>query len=162
MIAGRRGLVYFAAAFLLVSLLNPLAGHVALKRLEKKAGAPIRGTFIPHVLFPAFTLKNASFDWQGRFQVVSGTVEVRYNPLFLIPGQKFRVWIEARKLPVRFSGGLAESQGFSRATLEHVVADMAFPHKGSPEIFLLDIHSPEMTFRLVKEPGKNHPQGVGR
>jgi hypothetical protein len=155
MVSGKQGLRFLLiGSFVLVLGLNPLAGYLVLKRLEKKAGAPIQGKFVPSFVLPAFTLKNSSFDWQGRFRVVSGTVRVRYNPFFLIPGQKLRVQLVGEKLPVRFSGELAASEGFSEMTVEHAVADFAIADKGPPEIYLLDIRSPEMTFRLAKE-GEN-------
>ena len=147
----RRWIALVGGGILLAMAFNPLAGWVAFKKLERKAGAPIRGTFLPYVLFPAFSLKNASFDWQGRFQVRSGTVEVRYDPFSLLPGRKFRALIKARDLPVNLSGELAASQGLSRLKVDQVTADLAFFEKGSPEIFLFDIRSKEMTFRLAKE-----------
>jgi len=146
----RRWVFLALGTMLLAVVVNPLAGWLALKKLERKAGAPIRGSFYPHLLFPAFSLKNASFNWQGRFQVRSGTVEVRYDPFSLLPAQKFRARIEARDLPVSFSGELAASQGFSQLNVDRVTADLAFFEKGSPEIFLFDVRSREMTFRLAK------------
>lgn len=135
-------------------VLNPVLGWVALKKLERKAGAPIQGFFLPHVILPAFTLRDARVDWQRRFRVVSGTLQVRYDPFSLIiPGRKFQVSIEATNLPVQFAGDLAASQGFSRVTVDRVAVDLAFFEKGNPEIYLLDVRSKEMTFRLVKEEG---------
>lgn len=147
----RRWSFLVTGGILLVVSLNPLAGWVAFKKLERKAGAPVRGTFLPYFLVPVFRLENASFDWQGRFRVHSGTIEVRYDPFSLFPGRKFRARIEAKDLPVSFSGELAASQGLRRLNVEQVTADLAFFDKGPPEIFLFDVRSKEMTFRLARE-----------
>ena len=132
-------------------LANAGLGFFALKKLEKKAGGPIRGTFLPHVVFPSFTLKNARLDWEGRFQVLSGTVVVRYDPSFVIPGRKLRVWITGRDLEVRLAGKLVEGEGLSSFQGVRVDADLAFPYHGPPEIFLFDVQSDQMKFRLAKD-----------
>lgn len=142
-----------AGGLALGGLLNCGISFVALKRLEKKAGAPIRGTFLPYPFLPRFTLKNSSLNWQGRFQVLSGTVHVRYDPSFLLPGWKFRTRISGRDLGVRFSGDLAVSQGISEVKVDRAEADFAFFEKGEPEIFLFDVQSPQLRFHLVKEEG---------
>ena len=136
----------------LIALLNVTVGFLALKRLEKKAGAPIQGTFRPRLFFPSFTLENSHLDWQGRFQVLSGTVRVAYDPFFLLPGWKFRTRIEGRNLAVRFAGELAASQGVSETQVNRVEADLAFLDKGPPEVFKFVVQSPEFQFNLVKEP----------
>lgn len=130
---------------------NTGLGIAALKRLEKKAGAPIRGTFVPHLVHAAFTLKNPRINWQERFEVTSGTFRVHYDPLFLLPGHKFRAKVEGQNLEVRLFGELATSQGLAELKVDKVVADFAFFVKGPPEIFLFDVQSQQMSFRLVKD-----------
>ena len=134
-----------------MTFLNVAIGFAALKRLERKAGGPIRGSFLPYPLVPVFVLKNSNFDWDGRFRVISGQVVVRYDPFFLIPGRKFRVRITGRDLRVLFSGELAESQGVSEVKMDRVEVDFAFFDRGSPEIFLFDVQSRQIKFHLVKE-----------
>lgn len=148
-----RWIFLLAGGLALVGLLNCGIGFLALKRLEKKAGAPIRGTFLPYPFLPRFVLKNSSLNWQGRFQVLSGTVHVRYDPFFLLPGWRFRTRISGWNLAVRFSGDLAASQGISEVKVDWAEADFAFFEKGDPEIFLFDVQSPQIHFHVVKEEG---------
>lgn len=146
-----RWIMALAVGLLLSALLNAGLGFVALKKLEKKAGAPIRGIFLPHFLQPAFTVKDPKLDWQGRFQVLSGSLRVRYDPLFLVPGWKFRVQVEGRELAVSLGGELAESQGLKDVKVDRFEADFALPGEGDPEIFLFNIESPQIHFRLAKQ-----------
>lgn len=132
-------------------LVNPFLGVLALKRLEKKAGSAIQGAFLPDFVFPAFTLRNARFRWEDRFEVRSGTLRVHYRPFVPFPGWKLRSRIEGRDLDVGLSGKLAESQGISQVHVKQVTADLALGDEGDPEIFLFDIRSREIQFRLIKE-----------
>lgn len=144
-------LVYLLGGLLSVSVLNTGTSFWAFKFLEKKAKHPIHGLFIPNPLSPSFTLKSPSFDWRGKFQVNSGTFRVRYNPIFFLLRQKFRVQIEGRKVGVRILGELAQSQGFSDVKVDRLEADLAFPRKGTLEIFSFDVRSPQMEFHIARK-----------
>jgi hypothetical protein len=144
----RSVLLYAAGAALLVGLANVGVSFFALKRLEKKAQAPIQGTFLPDLLRPSFILKDPHLDWQGRFQVSSGTFYVEYDPLFLLPGRRFRTQIEGKDLSVRLLGELAESQGLTEVRIDRVEADLAFARKGPPEVFVFKVESPQLQFHL--------------
>ncbi len=148
-----RSVSLFLGGAVLIALLNCGVSLVALKRLEKKAGAPIRGTFLPQPFFPGFTLKNSRLNWQDRFEVLSGNIHASYDPFSLLPGRKFRVRIGGRDLTVRFSGDLAESQGISEVRVDRAEADFAFFKKGDPEIYFFDVESPQLHFHVVKEEG---------
>ena len=150
-----RWALYLGGGIFLAGFLNAGVGFVALKRLEKKAGAPIRGRFLPHLYEPAFTLKNPNLEWRGRFQVSSGTLRVHYDPLFLLPGRKFRARIEGQNLRGRLFGALAESQGVSEVTVHHVEVDFAFSKSKTPEIFSFHIQSPELQFQLIQKETEN-------
>jgi len=134
-----------------MALLNAGGGFWALKKLEKKAGTPIQGTFLPHLFRPAFTLQDARLSWQNRFQVLSGDIGVRYDPLSLFPGRKFHVYIKATGLRVRLFQDLLESQGLAEIGVEEAKAELAFSREGPPEIFLFNVQSPELRFNLVKK-----------
>ena len=130
--------------------LNTGLGFWAMKRLEKKAGSSFQGTFIPHFLRPAFTLKNPQLVWQDRFQLVSGDLSVQYDPLSLF-GRKLRVQVKGSDLNVRLFGDLIKSQGLSEAEVEKVEADFAFSDHGPPEIFLFNLRSPQLHFNLMEK-----------
>ena len=136
----------------LTVLLNTVTGFWALKRLERKAGTPIRGTFLPDFLKPSFTLKNAHLSWQNRFEVLSGTVRVRYSPVTVLVGKKFRIQLEGTGLRVR----LLQESAFagiphSEIQADHVTADFALSNHKTPEIYGLDIHSPELEFHFAEK-----------
>lgn len=137
-----------------IVLINIGVSLSVLKRLEKKAGTPIRGIFLPHLFHPSFTLKDSRLNWQGQFQILSGTFRVRYDPWFFFRAQRLRTQIEGWDVAVQFSGELAQSQGLGEALIDHVQADFAFSGKRTPEIFLLDVRSPQLQFHLMKERAK--------
>jgi len=146
-----RWLLLIAWGVLAAALFNAGIGFWALKRVEKKAGTPIRGVFLPHLFQPVFTLKDPWISWQDRFQVVSGHLRVRYEPLSLLPGRKLRVQIWGSELTVHLLGKWKESQGFSEARVDTVEADFALPDKGPPEIFAFHLNSPELQFNLTEK-----------
>lgn len=133
--------------------LNAGGGFWALKRLERKAGTPIRGTFLPLLFQPAFALKNVNAAWKDRFQVVSGNLWVHYDPLSLLPGRSLRIQVEGSDLKVRLSGDLLQSHGLSELRVEHVRADFALSDEGEPEIFLFEVDSPELQFHFAEKEG---------
>lgn len=134
---------------------NAGTGFWALKRLERKAGTPIRGTFLPHLFQPAFTLKDPDLAWQKRFQVLSGSIRIHYNPLSLLPGRKFRIQIGGQNLTLRLGDEWARSQGLSEVKIERFQADFAFSDKEDPEIFLLDVQSPQLQFHFGQKAVEN-------
>ncbi len=158
-----RGQWLFALGWIifLTALLNMGTGLWALKRLEKKAGTRIHGTFIPYLLQPAFTLKNASLTWQNRFTVVSGTFFVRYHPLSVLAGRSFRVQVNGSGLVVR----LLENSALpgvhpSEIKVDRFDTDFTVSPRKVPEIFSLNVQSPELEFNfsekdrnLVKQAG---------
>lgn len=146
-----RLLLYLLWGVLWVFLLNAGAGLWTLKRLEKKSGTPIRGRFFPHLFRPAFTLKEAKGAWQNRFELFSGTLSVHYDPLSLLPGRKLRVQVEGQGLMVRLGEEWAQAQGLSEVKINGVRLDFAFASQGDPEIFLLDVRSPELQFYFGKK-----------
>ena len=135
----------------MIVLLNTGGGLWTLKKLEKKAGAPIKGTFLPHLLRPAFSLQNVRLGWQDRFRILTGDLEVRYDPLSLLTGRKLRVSIQGYRLRVQLFGDLLKSQGLSEAHLDKVDADIAFSEHGEPEIYLFRVQSPELQFNLIEK-----------
>lgn len=149
----RRGRVFIllASGLLFLGLLNTGVSFLALKRLEAKAGAPIQGFFLPHLFQPVFTLRDVRFDWQGRFQVVSGRVAVRYYPFFLFPGARLRTQIVGEDLEVKLTHEFAQAQGISNVSVDRVEADLVFSRDPTPEIFLFDVRSPQIQLYLKKE-----------
>ncbi|GEM_PF-2476651 len=146
-----RWLAPLIGGILLISLLNIGASFWVLKFLEKKAKHPIEGIFAPHPFYPSFKLESPRFNWRGRFEVHSGTFEVRYNPLYLLWHRKFRTQIAGREVGVTIAGELAESGGFSEIKVDWVDADIAFPRKGTLEIFSFNVKSEQMEFSLERE-----------
>lgn len=136
------------SAMLGVASLNMGLSFWVMKRLEKKAGSPIQATFLPDVFYPSFTLKNIHLHWQDRFQVLSGTLHVQYNPLSLFTSRKLRVQIEGSNLTTQLLGEFAESQGISRAEVDRAKIDFALGDQGPPDVFLLEVHSPQLEFQM--------------
>ena len=145
----------------LTALLNMGTGLWALKRLEKKAGTRIHGTFIPHLLQPSFTLKNASLTWQNRFTVVSGTFLVRYHPLSVLAGRSFRVQVNGAGLVVRLLENSALSGVHpSEIKVDRLDADFTVSPRKALEIFSLNVQSPELKFNF-SEKDRNPVKPVG-
>ena len=146
-----RWLLFLAWGILLTALINAGVGFWALKRLEKNAGTTIRGIFLPHLIRPAFTLKNSQVSWRARFRVDSGDLRVQYDPLSVFSGGKLRVRVQGTDLRVHLLGEWAVSQGVSEVRVDSIDADFALPERGAPEIFRFDVNSPELQFNLVEK-----------
>ena len=150
-----RWLLFLLWGIALIGMMNAGTGYWALKRLERKAGAPIRGTFLPHLFQPVFDLKNARVSWQDRFEVLSGTVRVRYNPLSVLVRRRFRIQVDGSDLEVRVLKALSFSGGRSQMKIDSLAADFAISSGKTPEIFRLEIHSPEMKFHFAEKDGNS-------
>ena len=139
-------------AVILIAFLNAGLGFWALKRIERKAGTPIHGDFFPNLFEPAFTLRNAKLVWRDRFEVLSGVIRVRYNPLSVVRGRKFRVQVTGSDLDVRLLKEMTFSGLHpSEVQIERITADLAFLRGKTPEIFSLEIHSPELEFHFSEK-----------
>lgn len=139
---------------LAVAVLNSGVGYLALKRLEKKAGAPIQGDFRPSPFLSSFVLRNSRFRWKTLLEIHSGTLSVRYDPLFLVPGRRLRVEIQGEGLTGKLLGKWAEREGVSEVRIEHLEADLAFGRGGPPEIYLIDVKAREFQFHFGEKEQK--------
>lgn len=149
-----RWLFFIAWGALLLVLLNTGIGFWTLKRLERKARTPIQGIFLPHLMRPAFTLKNSNLAWRDRFTVLSGRLDVQYDPASSLFSRKLRVQVSGKEIILRLGEKWAGMEGLGEVKVDRFEADFAISDSGDPEIFSLNVNSPELEFHF-SEKGSN-------
>ena len=134
----------------------PLAGSLAVcKHLEHRLDIKIQGQFAPGLFTPAFYLKNARFEWNGKVRFENGDLKVEYNPFSFLMPEGLRVRLTGKNLQVRLLGDWAKMQGVEKADLEKFEADFSLGRKGLNEIYCVEVESKAFQFHLRKSENKS-------
>lgn len=140
-----------AGALAVIALLNTGGGFLVLKSLERRAGAPIHGRYIPQLVSSAFSVHRLKLGWRGEFQVTDGTVRVRYDFLSWVFRRVLRVRLKGTHLKVRFQSERLPFPTGREFQIDRIDATFNFRPKGPPEIVSFQLDSPELKFQL--DPG---------
>lgn len=149
--------------FLLVAatLMPPLAGWWVWHELEHRMNVKISGRYSPAFFLPAFTIKDAAFEWDDKVKLVSGNLNVSYEPfsfLFARGGcalgsgdSLLQVKLSGTGLRAELMGEWAMMEGVhGEVPIDHFSAELGFGSDGLREISSLFIHSPAFQFQIKK------------
>lgn len=134
-------------ALLIVMVLPVFANQIFLLRLEKQLGVELKKR--PLFLFEPgrIVLPEASFEYQGRFEVRSGWVEIRYAAGWVI-GFQGTVEINGKNLQVVMGRDFARLVGRDRVFIDHVSVEFAVTKEQGMEINSFEVQSKEIQFQI--------------
>ena len=122
--------------------------------LQHRLGIRVTGNFIPSLFVPNFSMKNASFEWKDKVQLVSGDLKVEYRPLSLLPWKRLRIRLSGKGFHVNLLGSWAKMQGVQNAVVDSFGADFEMDAREIREIYLLDAQSKAFQFHIQQSEKK--------
>jgi hypothetical protein len=136
------------AGVLAGAAIPPVSGWIVFKEIQHRLKFKVAGRFCPSYFFAGFFVEDASFVWEDRVELLSGSVKVEYNPVSVFTGELLRVKITSRGAQVRLIGEWSRTQGVGRAAIDFVNAELGLGRKGIREIDAVDVRSPAFRFEI--------------
>ncbi len=139
-----------AFVLVLAVLIPPVVGYGVFRRLQSRLKLKIQGQYAPVLFLPEFKVKNASFRWEDKVELMAGDIRVEYRPLSVFWGDNLCVKVSGAGVKVKLLGSWAAMQGVQDSTVETFEADLGISAKGLKEILGVEIVSPQFQFRIKK------------
>lgn len=124
--------------------LNFWVYHELQSRLKIRMG----GTYIPAIFVPSFEVKQGTFIWEDRVQLVDGNFKVTFDPLTLISQRGIRVILTSEASKIKFLGSWALQEGIEDATVDFLIADIILGRRGLAGINEVEVRSQSFQFSL--------------
>jgi hypothetical protein len=108
----------------------------------------MEGQYIPAIFSPSFKVRQGTFSWEDRVQLVDGNFKVTFDPLTLVSQRGIRIILTSRASKIKFLGSWALQQGVEDATVDFLVADIILDRKGLAGINEVEVRSQSFQFSL--------------
>ena len=141
----------FAVLFLVIGIYAAfpwMNGYIFLQYMKIKHGVVIQGNWIPSY-FPLgrFHIYHLHANWKERFQILSGELEVRYNP-FLLSASKGNVSFSGHELEVSMKKEIGKLNVKGPFFVRQFHAELELMPGAEPFIHSLEIDSPVIQFKI--------------
>jgi hypothetical protein len=124
--------------------LNFWVYHEIQSRLKIRMG----GTYVPAIFIPSFEVKQGTFIWEDRVQLVNGNFKVTFDPLTLVSQRGIRIILTSKASQIRFLGSWALQEGIENATVDFLTADIILDRRGLAGINEVEVRSQSFQFSL--------------
>lgn len=143
-----KGLAWVALIGLLMSALSLGLNFWVYRELQSRLKIQLAGRYMPALFIPSFEVRQGSFVWDDRVQLVDGNFKVTFDPLTLISQRGIRVILKSKASKIRFLGNWALQQGLEAATVDSLVADIILGRRGLAGINEVEVLSQTFQFSL--------------
>jgi len=125
-----------------------LSGHTFLQYMKVRHNVSITGFWFPSY-FPigGFHISHLRAEWKQDFQILSGELDVRYNP-FLFSISRGGVSLKGREMEVSVKKVNANLKTKSPFTINRFDAELELRPNAEPFIHSLEIDSPVIQFKI--------------
>jgi len=124
--------------------LNFWVYHELQARLKIRMG----GTYVPAVFIPSFEVRQGTFIWEDRVQLVDGNFKVTFDPLTVVSQRGIRIILTSKASKIKFLGTWALQEGVEDATIDSMIADIILGRRGLAGINEVDVRSQSFQFSL--------------
>lgn len=125
-------------------VLNIWVYHEIQSRLKIRMG----GTYVPAIFIPSFEVRQGTFIWEDRVQLVDGNFKVTFDPLTLVSGRGIRIILTSKASKIKFLGSWALQEGIENATVDSMIADIVLGRRGLAGINEVEVKSQSFQFSL--------------
>jgi hypothetical protein len=124
--------------------LNFWVYHELQSRLKIRMG----GTYVPAIFIPSFEVRQGTFIWEDRVQLVNGNFKVTFDPLTLVSRRGIRIILTCKASQIKFLGSWALQEGIENATVDSMLADIILGRRGLAGINEIEVRSQSFQFSL--------------
>jgi hypothetical protein len=144
----RRFLPWCFFLALLVAVLGALSGlnYWVFYEIQNRLEIRVTGKFTPDFFRTGFQIKNGSFFWKDKVQLVDGQVQVRYDPWTIFSQNGIRIIVKSDHADIRLLGNWAKWKGVESAHAELLYADFVLGSHRLTAINEIEVRSPSFQF----------------
>lgn len=132
----------------LLGVLSLGVNYWAFTELQKRLEIRVAGKYVPALFIPSFELRQGSFSWEDRVQLVDGNFKVTFDPLTLLSRRGLRIIVSSRESQIRLLGHWAQQQGIETARVDSMTADVVLGRRGLTGINEVEVRSKNFQFSL--------------
>ncbi|MDD5226096.1 MAG: hypothetical protein PHV97_02795 [Candidatus Omnitrophica bacterium] len=137
-------LVVFLGLSVLSLGLNFWVYHELQSRLKIRMG----GKYVPAIFIPSFEVRQGTFTWEDRVQLLDGDFKVTFDPLTLVSQRGIRIILTSKTSKIKFLGSWALQEGIENATIDFMIADIILGRRGLAGINEVEVRSQSFQFSL--------------
>jgi len=141
----------FAALAALIALWPTAMAHLFFWRIENGLNLKVHQKPLFFLVPGHIHLRNSYIDWEGKFRVSSGSIEVDY-PASMIVLNEFPISIKGKGLAIEFGPELRQAIGQDQVVFDRVSTRIVLRPKRKVDIDFLDAESKTIQFHLSAQP----------
>ena len=143
-----RKVSFVLAVLFVLSALSLGLNFWVYHELQARLKIRMSGTYVPAVFIPSFEVRNGTFIWEDRVQLVNGNFSVTFDPLTLVSQQGIRIILTSKASQIKLLGSWAMQEGIENATVDSMTADMILGRHGLTGINEVEVKSQAFQFSL--------------
>ena len=136
------------AVFGLMAALSLGLNFWVYRELQSRLKIQMGGRYIPALFIPSFEVRNGTFTWEDRVQLVDGNFKVTFDPLTLVSQHGIRVILTSTASKIKLLGSWAQQEGVENAAVDSMVADILLGRHGLTGINEVEVKSRSFQFSL--------------
>ncbi len=134
--------------------LNFWVYHEIQSRLKIRMG----GKYVPAIFIPSFEVRQGTFIWEDRIQLLDGNFKVTFDPLTLVSQRGIRIILTSKTSKIKFLGSWALQEGVENATIDFMIADIILGRRGLAGINEVEVRSQSFQFSLKNADKRTTPK----
>jgi hypothetical protein len=143
-----RSLALVLAVVFVLSALSLGLNFWVYHELQSRLKIRMSGSYVPAIFIPSFEVRNGTFYWEDRVQLVNGNFSVTFDPLTLVSQQGIRIILTSRASQIKLLGSWALQEGVENATIDSMKADIVLGRRGLAGINEVEVKSQSFKFSL--------------
>lgn len=116
--------------------------------IQSRLGIRMGGKYVPAILMPSFEVRQGTFIWEDRVQLIDGNFKVTFDPLTLVSRRGIRIILTSAASKIKFLGSWALQEGIGDATVDFMIADIILGRRGLAGINDIEVRSQSFQFSL--------------
>jgi len=134
--------------FLILTAVSLGLNFWVYQELQARLKIRMGGKYIPAVFFPSFEVRQGTFTWDDRVQLLDGNFKVTFDPLTLVSQRGIRIILTSNASKIRLLGSWAQQQGVEHAAVDSMVVDIVLGRHGLAGINEVEVRSQSFQFSL--------------
>jgi hypothetical protein len=145
---GLKRTAFAVAVFFGLSAVSLVLNFWVYHELQSRLKIRMGGTYVPAIFVPSFEIRQGTFIWEDRVQLVNGNFKVTFDPLTLVSRGGIRIILTSKASQIKFLGSWALQEGIENATVDSMRADIILGRRGLAGINEVEVRSQSFQFSL--------------
>jgi len=136
------------AVFLGLSAVSLGLNFWVYREIQSRLKIRMGGKYVPAIFIPSFEVRQGTFVWDDRVELVDGNFKVTFDPVTLVSQRGIRIILTSKASKIKFLGSWALQEGIESATVDSMIADIILGRRGLAGINEVEVRSQSFQFSL--------------